>query len=86
MKVYNHHNEENGNNKVKMHQNFIIIIIIIIIINNMCHITKWILLIFKNALFFFRIPLMASLNILCSDPNNFLKEITPKIRKEALFN
>ena len=69
MKVYNHHNEENGNNKVKMHQNFIIIIIIII--NNMCHITKWILLIFKNVLFFFRIPLRASLSILCSDPNNF---------------
>ena len=30
---------------------------------------------------FFKIPLMASLNILCSDPNNFLKEITKKIRK-----
>ena len=26
---------------------------------------------------------MASLNILCSDPHNFLKEITKKIRKET---
>ena len=49
---------------------------------NICHITKWILLIFKNALFFFKIPLRVSLNVLYSDPHNFLKEVTPQKRKK----
>ena len=49
---------------------------------NICHITKWILLIFKNALFFFKIPLRVSLNVLYSDPHNFLKEVTPQKKKE----
>ena len=31
----------------------------------------------------FKIPLMASFNILCSDPYNFLNEITKKNKKEA---
>ena len=46
--------------------------------NNICHITEGILLILKNSLFF-KIPLMASLNILYSGPHNFLKEGTKKL-------
>ena len=30
---------------------------------------------------FFKIPLMANLNILCSDPPQFLKEVTKKLEK-----
>ena len=45
--------------------------------NNICHIPEWISLILKNSLFF-KISLMASLNILYSDPYNFLKEVTKK--------
>ena len=44
-------------------------------LNNICHITEWILLIFKNSLFF-KIPSVASLNILCSEPHNFFKKVT----------
>ena len=32
---------------------------------------------------FFNIPLMASLNILCLAPRDFLKEITKKVTKES---
>ena len=55
---------------------------IFLIFTNICHIPDWILLIFKNALFFL-IPLMTSLIILCSDPHNFLKEgIRKKVHKK----
>ena len=48
-----------------------------VFLNNICHIPEWISLILKNSLFF-KISLMASLNILYSDPYNFLKEVTKK--------
>ena len=39
---------------------------------------------FEKCLIFFKRPLMSSLNILCSDRHNFLKEVTQKKnRKEA---
>ena len=46
------------------------------------HIAKCILLIFKKCLIFLKIPLMASLNILCSDLHNFLKEVAQKKKKK----
>ena len=48
--------------------------------NNICHIPEWILVIFKNH-WFFKVPFMTSLNILYSDPHNFLKEATKKLGK-----
>ena len=44
------------------------------------HIPKWILLVFSMV--FLNIPLMATLNIWYSDPQNFLNEIIKKSRKE----
>ena len=52
------------------------------IFTNITHITKWMLNILKNVLFFFKISLMASLNILRSDLHNFLKEVTQKKKKK----
>ena len=36
---------------------------------------------FLEMPYFFNIPLMAILDILCSDPHNCLKEVTKKIKK-----
>ena len=68
-------NEGDHSNRFKTHEK-----LFFWIFNNICHIPEWILLIFKNSLFF-KIHLRARLNILCSDPHNFLKEVTKKIRK-----
>ena len=64
-----HDNDVNCSNRIKTHQYFLFGFLLI-------------LLIFKIPYFF--LPLMASLNILCPDPPNFLKEITKKLWKEAL--
>ena len=43
-------------------------------LNNICHIPEWILLVFKNFVFF-KIPFMASFNVLFSDPHSFQKKL-----------
>ena len=70
-----HCNDKDRSNRFKTHQN-----LFFWIFNNMCHILECILLIFKNYLFF-KITFMASLNILCSDPDNVLKGIIKKLGK-----
>ena len=75
-----HHNEEDHSNRVKTHQkNFLCLIFA-----NICQITKWILLIFQNALFFSKSLCILTINIIyvklslhsnqnSSHPTNFFK-------------
>ena len=80
---------KNGVNQIKNSQERILCLIVMsqnivtelkhikflfFIFTTICHILEWMLLIFQNVLCFL-IPLMVSLNIFCSDPHNFLKEI-----------
>ena len=70
-----HGDNKDRSNIVKIHQKWFFLFLIILL-----HILEWILLVLKIS-YFLKIPLMASLNILCSDPHNVLKEAAKKIRK-----
>ena len=68
-----HHNEGDRSNRVKTNQFFLFLLKLSY---NQVDFTC-----FLKCLIFFKVLLMASLNILCLDPHNLLKEVIKKNKK-----